>query len=319
VSMWGSVGRAMAFARHACGTPRALTQAAARGAAQKLLVGAVEHHRRDLLRPLLGLFDRQVRGMGTGVPAGFKPEWALDEGTAMRALDAAAAAGDAPAAQLAWAHLELAVLPQGARAPARAPGAPLGREAVVSCGLAAPAQAFAGQQVCALFEVRAKAVRGNPCTWAVPHASCAAGSASAQARCTATHAARADLRLGRQRTLGGRRPRPRSPAAPRPAGSRRPPRRPPRSARPRRRVARQQAVGLQQQPVVGSGAPRAAVEADHLPRSALRFPQLPPHPPHTAHGTALTPRGASVPSRAFRHSQCGRVITVSTGTGADAG
>jgi len=236
--MWGSVGRAMAFARHACGTPRALTQAAARGAAQKLLVGAVEHHRRDLLRPLLGLFDRQVRGMGTGVPAGFKPEWALDEGTAMRALDAAAAAGDAPAAQLAWAHLELAVLPQGARAPARAPGAPLGREAVVSCGLAAPAQAFAGQQVCALFEVRAKAVRGNPCTWAVPHASCAAGSASAQARCTATHAARADLRLGRQRTLGGRRPRPRSPAAPRPAGSRRPPRRPPRSARPRRRRAR---------------------------------------------------------------------------------
>lgn len=54
--------------------------------------------------------------MGTGVPAGFKPQWALDEGTAMHALDAAAAAGDAPAAQLAWAHLELAVLPQGARA-----------------------------------------------------------------------------------------------------------------------------------------------------------------------------------------------------------
>lgn len=74
----------------------------------------MDQHRRDLLAPALAAFDAQTASMGTGVRAGCKPLWALDEGTVLKVLDAAAAAGDAATANLAWRHLEVALLPQGA-------------------------------------------------------------------------------------------------------------------------------------------------------------------------------------------------------------
>lgn len=74
----------------------------------------MDQHRRDLLAPALTAFDAQTAAMGTAVRAGCKPLWALDEGTLLKVLDAAASAGDSASANLAWRHLEVALLPQGA-------------------------------------------------------------------------------------------------------------------------------------------------------------------------------------------------------------
>lgn len=82
---------------------------------QRALVAAAEDLRRDLVAEFMAAYDRQAKHMATGVPPGYKPLWALDEGTLQRVLDAAAGSGDVATAQLAWRYLHFALLPQSER------------------------------------------------------------------------------------------------------------------------------------------------------------------------------------------------------------
>ena len=82
---------------------------------QRALVAAAEDHRRDLVAEFMAAYDRQAKHVATGMPPGYKPVWALDEGTLQRVLDAAAGGGDVATAQLVWRHLHFTLLPQSER------------------------------------------------------------------------------------------------------------------------------------------------------------------------------------------------------------